>query len=44
VKAIEDALQASGKTIPLKKVKVGIRGDILSEEPSGKTSKAHRIR
>ena len=44
VKAIEDALQASGKTIPLKKVKVGIRGDILSEEPSGKTSKAHGIR
>jgi ferredoxin len=44
VKAIEDALQASGKTIPLKKVKVGIRGDILSEEPSGQTSKAHGIR
>jgi Pyruvate/2-oxoacid:ferredoxin oxidoreductase delta subunit len=44
VKAIEDALKASGKTIPLKKVKIGIRGDILSEEPSGQTSKAHGIR
>jgi len=44
VKAIEDALQASGKTIPLKKMKVGIRGDILSEEPSEQTSKAHGIR
>jgi Pyruvate/2-oxoacid:ferredoxin oxidoreductase delta subunit len=44
VKAIEDALKASGKTIPLKKVKIGIRGDILSEEPSGQTSRAHGIR
>ena len=44
VMAIEDALKASGKTIPLKKVKIGIRGDILSEEPSGQTSKAHGIR
>jgi Pyruvate/2-oxoacid:ferredoxin oxidoreductase delta subunit len=44
VKAIEDALKASGKTIPLKKVKVGIRGDIHSEEPSEQTSKAHEIR
>jgi len=44
VKAIEDALKASGKTIPLKKVKIGIRGDILSEEPSDQASKAHGIR
>jgi len=44
VRAIEDALKASGKTIPLKKVKIGIRGDILSEEPSGQASKAHGIR
>jgi ferredoxin len=44
VKAIEDALQASGKTIPLKKMKIGIRGDVLSEELSGQTSKAHGIR
>ena len=44
VKAVEDALRASGKTIPLKKVKIGIRGDILSEEPSGQTSKVHEIR
>jgi hypothetical protein len=44
VMAIEDALKASGKTIALKKVKIGIRGDILSEEPSSETSKAHGIR
>jgi len=44
VKAIEDALKASEKTVPLKKVKIGIRGDILSEEPSGQTSEAHGIR
>src|SRR5512136_1568297 len=32
VKATEDALAASGKKIPLKKVKIGIRGDIKPEE------------
>jgi ferredoxin len=32
VKATEDAIKASGKKIPLKKVKVGIRGDIKNEE------------
>jgi Pyruvate/2-oxoacid:ferredoxin oxidoreductase delta subunit len=32
VKATEDALAASGKNIPLKKVKIGIRGDIKPEE------------
>jgi Pyruvate/2-oxoacid:ferredoxin oxidoreductase delta subunit len=31
VKVTEDALAASGKNIPLKKVKIGIRGDIKSE-------------
>jgi len=31
-KATEDAIAASGKNIPLKKVKVGIRGDIKPEE------------
>jgi Pyruvate/2-oxoacid:ferredoxin oxidoreductase delta subunit len=32
VKATEDAIAASGKKIPLKKVKIGIRGDIKPEE------------
>jgi hypothetical protein len=32
VKATEDALAASGKTIPFKKVKIGIRGEIKSED------------
>jgi NAD-dependent dihydropyrimidine dehydrogenase PreA subunit len=32
VKATEDALAASGKNIPLKKVKIGIRGDIKPQE------------
>jgi len=32
VKVTEDALVASGKNIPLKKVKIGIRGDIKPEE------------
>jgi hypothetical protein len=32
VKATEDAIKASGKKIPLKKVKVGIRGEIKNEE------------
>ena len=31
VKATEDAIAASGKNIPLKKVKIGIRGDIRPE-------------
>lgn len=31
VKATEDAIAASGKIIPLKKVKIGIRGDIKPE-------------
>jgi NAD-dependent dihydropyrimidine dehydrogenase PreA subunit len=32
VRAVEDALKASGKTIPLKKVKIGIQGDIKPEK------------
>ena len=32
VKATEDAIAASGKNIPLKKVKIGIRGEIKPEE------------
>jgi len=35
VKATEDAIAASGKNIPLKKVKIGIRGDIKPEEQAG---------
>jgi Pyruvate/2-oxoacid:ferredoxin oxidoreductase delta subunit len=35
VKATEDAIAASGKNIPLKKVKIGIRGDIKPEEQMG---------
>ena len=31
VKAIEDAIAASGKNIPLKKIKIGIRGDVKAE-------------
>lgn len=32
VKVTEDAIAASGKNIPLKKVKIGIRGDVETEE------------
>src|SRR5512136_1824052 len=39
VMAIEDALKASGKTIPLKKVKIGIRGDRQLEEQIFERSK-----
>ncbi|HXX36488.1 MAG TPA: 4Fe-4S dicluster domain-containing protein [Thermodesulfobacteriota bacterium] len=35
VKAVEDAIAASGKKIPLKKVKIGIRGDIKPEAEEG---------
>jgi len=31
VKATEDAIAASGKKIPFKKVKIGIQGEIKSE-------------
>ena len=36
VKVTEDAIAASGKNIPFKKIKIGIRGDIKPEE-EGKT-------
>ncbi len=39
VKATEDAIAASGKNIPLKKVKIGIRGDIKPEEQAGTTQR-----
>lgn len=35
VKATEDAIEASGKDIPLRKVKVGIRGEIKPEAEAG---------
>lgn len=35
VKATEDAIEASGKDIPLKKVKIGIRGEIKPEVDAG---------
>jgi hypothetical protein len=31
VKATEDAIAASGKNVPFKKVKIGVRGDIKPE-------------
>jgi Pyruvate/2-oxoacid:ferredoxin oxidoreductase delta subunit len=39
VKVTEDAIAASGKNIPLKKVKIGIRGDIKPEEQLGATQR-----
>jgi Fe-S-cluster-containing hydrogenase component 2 len=39
VKATEDAIVASGKNIPLKKVKIGIRGDVKPEEQPGTTQR-----
>jgi len=33
VKATEDAIESSGKNIPLKKVKIGIRGEIKPDAP-----------
>ncbi len=41
VKATEDAIAASGKNIPLKKVRIGIRGDIKPEEQLGTTQRPH---
>ena len=35
VVAVEEAMKTSGKTIPVKKVKIGIRGEIQSGEASG---------
>src|SRR4030043_1678205 len=42
VKATEDAIAASGKNIPLKKVRIGIRGDIKPGEQAG-TNKRPRM-
>jgi len=39
VKATEDAIAASGKNIPLKKVKIGIRGEIKPEGQVGMTQR-----
>ena len=39
VKAVEDALKASGKNIPIKKVKIGIRGQIHPEGQVGATQR-----
>jgi hypothetical protein len=39
VKVTEDAIEASGKNIPLKKVKIGIRGDIKPEGQVGMTQR-----
>ena len=35
VKATEDAIEASGKNIPFKKVRIGVQGDIKPEEQLG---------
>jgi Fe-S-cluster-containing hydrogenase component 2 len=40
VKATEEAIAASGKQIPLKKVKIGIRGEIKPEEEVATTQRA----
>ena len=37
VKVTEEAIAASGKNIPLKKIKIGIRGNIIPEEQMGVT-------
>jgi Pyruvate/2-oxoacid:ferredoxin oxidoreductase delta subunit len=41
VKAAEDAIAASGKNIPLKKIKIGIRGGIQPEEHAEMTHRHH---
>ena len=41
VKATEDAIAASGKNIPLKKVKIGIRGDIKPEDNGSNSTPSH---
>jgi Pyruvate/2-oxoacid:ferredoxin oxidoreductase delta subunit len=43
VKATEDAIAASGKDIPLKKVKIGIRGDIKPEEQVGASQRPRML-
>jgi len=41
VKAAEDAIAASGKNIPFKKIKIGIRGEIQPEERVEMTHRHH---
>ncbi len=41
VKAAEDAIEASGKNIPLKKIKIGIRGEIQPEEHAETAHRHH---
>lgn len=43
VKATEDALRASGKRIPLDKVRIGIQGNILSEEKTTERGESCRV-
>jgi Pyruvate/2-oxoacid:ferredoxin oxidoreductase delta subunit len=44
VKATEDALKASGKNIPLNKVKIGIRGEIQTDEQSFKKARVQGVK
>lgn len=41
VKATEDAIEASGKDIPFKKVKIGIRGEVKPETEAGDFNRPH---
>ncbi len=41
VKAAEDAIEASGKNVPLKKIKISIRGEIQPEEHAEITHRHH---
>jgi len=41
VRAVEDALAASGKNIPFRKVKIGIRGEIKPEDHAGVSQRPH---
>jgi NAD-dependent dihydropyrimidine dehydrogenase PreA subunit len=41
VKAVEDAIAASGKKIPLKKIRIGIRGEIKPEQPTEAFHRPH---
>lgn len=44
VKATEDALKASGNNIPLKKVKIGIGGEIQPEEQTFDRARVRGVR
>ncbi len=43
VKAVEEAIEASGKNIHLKKIKISIRGEIQPEEHAGTTHRHHHL-